>query len=146
MSMTYSVVPASVRHIKFISEHLRPEAAQTSKWFGLQPRVGLRLDLIRSLYCRTAIKDGVPVAIWGAKGVTLSERAVVWLALTDLAVRFPVSIMRQARKELAELSGSGLHLSAEIDPTDKKAVQFARALGFTPSDTERDGLIEMELP
>lgn len=117
----------------------------TASRSGLRSRVSLRLELMRSFYCRTAIMDGQPVAIWGAKGMSLSSHAVVWLALTDRVTSFPVSVVREARRALNHLLDSGMTVSAEIDSNDSRAMKFARALGFKSSDKETDGMVEMEL-
>lgn len=129
----YHVVPASVRHIKPLAETLRPAACETLARFGLDARRGLLTTFRASRYRRTAIIQGRPVAMWGTHGGMLSDHAELWAAFTTEAVRFPLAIVRGARKELAALTEGGIWLYAKVSKDDEKALLFAETVGFRVS-------------
>lgn len=130
MSDAYTVVAASVRHIKPLSMALRAGACATLRDFGADPRQALRRAYVDSFYCRTALIGGVPVAMWGAQGSLLSDHAVVWLALGHDAARHPLAVVRAARRELALMCATRDNLHAVISQDDAGALVFAESLGF----------------
>jgi hypothetical protein len=74
---------------------------------------------------------GRPEAMWGMQNATLSTHAVVWTALSDTAVRFPLAVVRRARDELALMAEKVSDLYATVGRDDDRAMVFARTLGFT---------------
>lgn len=141
----YDVVPSSVRHIKPLSISLRPAACATLRAFGADPRRALHQVLRQSSYSRTAILDGLPVAMWGAAGAMLSDSLTVWAALGNDAVRFPLAIVRRARAELEKIGEHGTELRAMVATEDERAILFARTIGFAQSDEFEvpDGMLAM---
>lgn len=130
MNSSYSVVPASIRHVRPMSAQLRAAACITLQGFSLEPRRALHRAFIASSYCRTALKDGRPVAMWGVKGTMLGDIAFVWLVLSDEVTKMPVSVVREARAELAKVMETNSEVAITVLPDDEAAVRFAVYLGF----------------
>lgn len=129
----YEIVPASVLHVRPLSASLRPAACMTLQAFGLDTRAALRRAFAGSAYCRTALIDGVPAAMWGLSGSLLTDTATVWLALGQRAAAVPVAVMRGAISELEEMLRGRSTLFARISREDDAALIFARSIGFTPA-------------
>ncbi len=131
MTRPYEVIPASVRHIRPMAKRMRAAGAITVEGFGYNPREALRRVFVSSFYCRTAMMDGAPVAMWGACGSLLSDTAVVWLVLSEIVQSLPMAIVREARAELARLAEEYDVINTTVIPDDEASVRFAVFLGFT---------------
>jgi hypothetical protein len=145
MAQLYEVVPASVRHVKALSQTFRPAACETLRYFSNDVRRGLHGAFRASFYSRTALIDGKPVAMWGLQGCLLNDSAVAWAALGDAAVRYPVAVVRRAMSELAQFLQDGTSLEANVAHDDKKAIRFARTLGFCVTGSVDRGFLPMKL-
>lgn len=130
MTARHEIVPASIRHIRPMSKRLRTAACITLERFGEDPRRALHRAFIASNYCRTALIDGKPVAMWGVCGALMSNVASVWLVIAEDIVKLPLVIVREARSELAHVMGNYHELVTTVLPDDAAAVRFALYLGF----------------
>lgn len=142
---SYAVVPASARHIKPLSRHLRAAACITLQGFGMEPRRALHRAFMASNYCRTAMIDNQPVAMWGVKGALLGDEALCWLVLSNAAARMPVSVVKEARAELARIMDSYREIAITVLPDDEAAIRFAVYLGFHDRDNDDDLYSRKEL-
>lgn len=97
---------------------------------GFDPRRALHDAYVGSHYARTALLDGKPAVMWGVDGPLLGGSAKVWLALSDDIGRLPVAIVREARRELAEMADAYGAIEAAVLPDDAPSVRFAAFLGF----------------
>lgn len=138
MTARHEIVVASIRHIRPMSKRLRTAACITLGRFGENPRRGLHRAFIASNYCRTALIDGQPVAMWGVCGALMSNVASVWLVIAEDIVNLPLSIVREARAELAHVMGNYHELVTTVLPDDNAAVRFALYLGFQGYDEDDD--------
>ena len=143
MTTACSIVPASIRHVKPMGSKLRAAACITLQGFGMEPRRALHRAFLASHYCRTALVDGKPVAMWGVKGTMLGDSAIVWLVLSNDVTRMPITIVRTAKAELAKVMESNNEVAITVLPDDEAAVRFAVHLGF--HDREDEGLTKREL-
>lgn len=134
--MTYTVVPSSVRHVKPMSSKLRAAACITLQSFGMSPRPALHRAFVASNYCRTALLDDSPIAMWGVKETILDDTAVVWLVLSDKVTRMPIAIVREARAELAKVMATKREIAITVLPDDEAAIRFAVFLGFHDRDDD----------
>lgn len=119
-----------------MSAQLRAAACITLQGFSLDPRRALHRAFIASSYCRTALRDGKPIAMWGVKGTMLGETAFVWLVLSEAVTKMPVSVVKEARAELARVMETNSEVAITVLPDDEAAVRFAVYLGF--HDREND--------
>lgn len=136
--MDYSIVPGSVRHIKPMASRMRAAACITLQDYGYLPRAALHRVFVRSLYCRAALVDGRPVAMWGVVGTLLNETAYVWLVMSDEIAHIPRTIVREAKRELAGIMKGYREIAATVLPDDDAAIRFAVYLGFHDRDDEAD--------
>lgn len=141
MNSSYSVVPASIRHVRPMSAQLRAAACITLQGFSMEPRRALHRAFIASPYCRTALQDGKPIAMWGVKGTMLGDTAFVWLVLSEGVTKMPVSIVKEARAELAKVMETNDEVAITVLPDDEAAVRFAVALGFHDRNNDGDLLL-----
>lgn len=102
--------------------------------YGLDPRSALHRVFVASTYCRTALIDEKPVAMWGVAGHILSETAFVWLVLAEETARMPHAIVREARAELQRVMDNYSRVMMTVLPDDAPSVRFALHLGFRPMD------------
>ncbi len=130
----YEVVDGSVRHIKPLSEILRPASCAAIRGYGINPRRALLSAFQASSYVRTALMGEKPVAMWGAQGVMLSDQRTVWLAISKEAANLPLAVVRLARSELAVMAGNGSRLYAGVIEQDERAMVFAETIGFRRTD------------
>jgi hypothetical protein len=138
MTARHEIVAASVRHIRPMSKRLRTAACITLQRFGQDPRRGLHRAFISSNYCRTALIDGRPVAMWGVCGALMSNVASVWLVIAEDIVNLPLAIVREARTELSRVMGNYHELVTTVLPDDEAAVRFALYLGFQGFEDDDD--------
>lgn len=134
----YDIVPSSILHVRPMSRKMRAAACITLQGFGLQPREALRRAVRASPYCRTALVDGKPVAMWGVKETLLSDCAVVWLVLSQEIARLPTAIVREARAELDRVMQTRREIAITVLPDDDAAIRFAVYLGFHDRDGETE--------
>lgn len=136
MSETYSIVPASIRHLKPMAAQLRAAACITLQGFGLTPRPALHRAFLASSYCRTAMRDGKPIAMWGVKSTLLGDTALVWLVLSESVTSMPISIVKEAKAELAKVMETKREIAITVLPDDEAAIRFAVYLGFHDRDND----------
>lgn len=134
--MEYSIVPASVRHIRPMARRMRSAACITLQDYGYLPRAALHRVFVRSIYCRTALVDDKPVAMWGVVSTLLNDTAYVWLVMSDEIAHIPRTIVREAKRELAAIMGRYREVAATVLPDDDAAIRFAVYLGFHDNDAE----------
>lgn len=143
--LTYDIVPARALHIRPMARQLRAAACITLQGFGLNAREALRRAFIASPYCRTAVADGKPIAMWGVKHTVLGDTGVVWLVLSDAVTKMPVAIVREARIELARVMAQLDEVAITVLPDDEAAVRFAVFLGFHDRDNDDSHLSRHEM-
>lgn len=126
----YSIIAGSPRHIKPMAAQLRAAACVTLQGFGFNPREALRRAFVVSSYCRTAMKGGKPIAMWGVKTGLLADKGMVWLVLSNEVTHMPVAVVREARAELAKVMETLDEVAITVLPDDEAAIRFAVAMGF----------------
>lgn len=143
--MSYSIVPASVRHVRPMAAQLRAAACITLQGFGLRPREALRRAYVASPHCRTALMDGKPIAMWGVKNTMLGNTGVVWLVLSEAVTHMPVAVVKEARAELAAVMERLDEIAITVLPDDEAAIRFAVYLGFHDRDNDDGQMSRKEL-
>lgn len=90
----------------------------------------LRAMFEGSYYRRAAHLDGTLAAIWGVESTPVSSDGRVWLVLAQHAIKHPMTIIRQARRELTHLAGTKSCLTTTVIADDEPAIRLAVMLGF----------------
>lgn len=129
-SEPYRIVAASPRHIRRLSAELRAASCLSLEQFGVEPRRGLHNAFVQSFYCRTALVDDRPAAMWGVVGSLVDEGVFVWVALSKRLAAMPPAVLRGARAELRAIMEQYGQISTTVLPDDEAALQFAVCLGF----------------
>lgn len=124
------IVQAKAIHCGRILRRLRREHAQSFALVGLNAHRELRATLHNSSYAKAALLDGELAAIWGVTGGELSPYGFVWLCLTNAATAYPNIILREARRQLAEIMKTKVELVTTVLRDDEAALRFAIHLGF----------------
>lgn len=128
--MIYEVVPGKITHVRPMARKLRQAASINIGAYGYDPRRVLHDAFVTSHYCRTALIDGEPEAMWGLKGPLVSEAAVVWLVLSERATSMPQLIVSEAKFHLAQMGAEYSELATTVLPDDEASIRFAAFLGF----------------
>jgi hypothetical protein len=128
--MTWEVVEAKEHHVGAVLHRLRPAHAAYMRSLGLNAHRELRRAFQDSAWRRSWLHDGRPVAIGGVSGSLLSPVGYIWLAITDDAVRFPVRVMREARRQIGLIMETRIEIQSLSVLCDPTAWKFALALGF----------------
>ncbi len=136
--MTHEIVRASPLHLRPLTRTLRTAACITLDRYDINPRLALHRAFMSSHYCRTALIDGRPVAMWGLEGSLLGDLAFVWLVLSNEASSMPMTVMREARRELASVMENYVEVATTVLPDDDAAIRFAIYLGFHNEDEQLD--------
>lgn len=87
-----------------------------------------------SYYRRSAFIDGYLAAVWGVEGTSLSSEGLVWLVLSQYALKFPVAVLRHAKAEIRHLARTKTRLVTTLVPDDDAAHRLVIFLGFQPAD------------
>lgn len=90
----------------------------------------LRALFGQSSFRRAWTVNGKLAAIGGVTGMLASDRGFIWLALTEEAVRYPVAMVKEARRQLSEIMATRMEVATTLISNDHAAMRFAGALGF----------------
>lgn len=96
-----------------------------------------------SYYRRAAFIDGTLSAIWGVESTPVNSDGRVWLVLSQHAIKHPMTIIRQARRELTHLAGTKSCLTTTVIADDEPAIRLAIMLGFQV-ENDPEGLPAMD--
>ncbi len=75
--------------------------------------------------------DGKLAGLGGVLGTQLSSAGYIWLAVSEQATKYPVTMVKTARAQLSEIMQTKRLLIATIFEDDKPSARFAEAMGFT---------------
>lgn len=124
----YAVVEAKPWHCGRMSRILRAEHKRAVAATNIHKEMSSVFG--QSYLRRSALVDGRPVAMWGVIGTLVSAEGYVWLALSDEAARYPVAVLREAKRQLAAIMQTKRELATTIDVDDSAARRFAVFFGF----------------
>lgn len=78
--------------------------------------------------------DGIPAAMWGVRGTLLGDTAMVWVVMSEAVKSLPMSLMRETRKVMGDITSRYRVVHATVLPNDEAAIRFALYLGFHAGD------------
>lgn len=137
--MNLEITEARVRHCGQISRTMRVDHHRLLLSMGVPIHRELRSMFEGSYYRRAAHLDGTLAAIWGVESTPVSSDGRVWLVLAQHAIKYPLTIIRQARKELTHLAGTKSCLTTTVIANDEPGIRLAVMLGFQV-DNDLEGL------
>lgn len=127
---TFEVVEAKRFHVWLVASALRTAHAAALREIGSDPRESLVAAYRSSTFRRSWLIDGEVAAIGGVEGSVLSPAGRIWVAFTDRAVAHPVALVREARKQIAEIMSVKTHIESIVFVNDPAAWRLASFLGF----------------
>ena len=133
----FEIVEAKRHHCGLISRKLRPEHLAAANETGMNIHHGIATQFDMSAYRKTLLIDGQVAAVGGVVATLASFEGHPWLALSEGATHFPVTVCREARRHMAQILAHWGHLSVVFFDADATALRFARFLGFRRASDEK---------
>ncbi len=133
--MKIDIVPAKLHHCGILARFLRVEHAALLMRTNVPIHRELRDTFERSYYRRSAFVDGHLAGMWGCEGSLISSQGMVWLAMSQYAVKFPMTALRLAKREIDHLAKTKTELLTTLLPDDEPAHRLALFLGFEALDS-----------
>jgi len=129
--MSPSIVAAVPAHMNELKANLRARDAQEIIDFGSSIEESFRLTWRRSLLTKTVLAGGRVVAVFGVGGAATGGTGQPWLLTTGLFERFPVFVLREARRETLEWLRIFERLESLVDAGYSQACGFLEHIGYT---------------
>ena len=126
----FSVVPAKIHHCGLMARLLRDDHRAAVTSLGHDTHSELRKVFADSSFRRAWLINGKLAALGGVTGSILEPVGMVWLALSRDVLRYRLAIVKEARRQLAEIMVTKRELATTIVPTDAAALRLAIFLGF----------------
>lgn len=134
MSPHFEIVEAKPWHCGQMLRILRAEHRNALAKIGSNPHAELRRQFAESSFRKAWLIDGKLAALGGVNGMMLSGWGFIWLVLSEQARRYPIAIVKEARRQLDEIMIAKRELSTTILPDDAAARRLAIYLGFHVAD------------
>ena len=113
---------------------LRDEHKRAVLGVGVNIHRELRFRFEVSAYRRAWLIDGTLAGLGGVTGTMLAPAGYVWFALTQRALRYPIAVVKEARRQLDTIMTVKNELATVILPQDAAAMRLAVFLGFHVAD------------
>lgn len=135
----FEIIDAKRQHLGPIARSVRHEHARLLGLLGIDVHRKLVQSFQDSVYCKTYLVDGKPVAIWGIMGHLAATSGRVWLLIAQDVLHYKLRILKESRRELRALLGHFRRLETTVLVGDEKARRLAAVLGFRPVSMACDG-------
>lgn len=138
------VVPAHWCHIDHLAATMREEQREECALAGFpDPRAAVRASLRESFEAWTCLKDGRPIAMWGAAAPNLlGHRVDLWL-LTGDVTGHKRKLLEWPAAFVSDMSGRYPLVTAAVAERYTAANRWLRWLGFEPEMELVPGLVMM---
>lgn len=133
MIPVFQIIPAKPWHCGAMVRRLRLEHRIAVARLGLDSHRELFDRFGQSTLRRALLIDGRLEALGGVTGSALSGEGYVWLALSAKAARYPLVLVREARRQLEMAMQTRSVLVTTVLDGDEAAKRFAIFLGFVPA-------------
>ena len=128
----FAIVEARPYHCGAMARALRLEHRKAVAVTGYNAHYELAARFRDSAFRRAWMIDGQLAALGGVTGSMIDPAGQVWLALSHRALRYPVHLVREARRQLAEIMTMKHEIATLALGSDDAALRFALFLGFLP--------------
>ncbi len=129
----FEIVEAKPWHCGAMVRLLRREHQKAVAMVGLNSHRELRAAFDDSIFRKAWLLDGKLAALGGVTGPAISSYGLIWLALTNEATKYPMAVIKEARRQIAEIMRTKRLLISSILEGDKASERFAIFLGFVPA-------------
>lgn len=130
----FTIIRAKPQHCGQMCRMLRHEHREAVVRLGIDSHRQLRAMFEASSFRRSWMIDGQLAALGGVTGNSLAVTGFVWLALAENARRYPVAIIKEARRQLDAIMVLKRELATTILNGDEAAKRLAIFLGFHVAD------------
>jgi hypothetical protein len=127
---TFATIDGKLWHCGQMARKLRHAHAAAATCIGLDAHSGISEMFQASGWRRAWLIDGELAALGGVVGPMLASDGFVWLALAETTGHYPIAIVREARRQLADLMMFKRCLTTTILPGDPASQRLAIFLGF----------------
>ncbi len=126
----FSIIEAKPHHCGQMVRVLRTHHAAVLAGLGLNAHRELRASFDQSTYRLAWLIDGKLAGLGGVTESALSATGMIWLALSQDAMHYPVQIVKEARRQLSNIMVVKRELVTAILLDDKSSMRFAEFMGF----------------
>ncbi len=127
----FEIIEAQPHHCGQIVRRLRHDYHSACLALGLNPHKELRACFDASYLRRAWLIDGKLEGVGGVYGGALSSAGYIWLALSEQTRRYPLAMLKEARRQIADVAATKHHIGATTLRGDASAARFIERLGFT---------------
>lgn len=126
----------TIRHCEIgdiyqLAARLREQDRMEITGLGLEPRAILRASFRASILRRSYFVDGELAAVSGLGGEMMADIGAPWLMTTNTIERVPVTFVKTARRQVAEMLRHRLRLENVVAASYGGACRLLEVLGFT---------------
>lgn len=132
-----TVIEAKAHHCGQMIRLLRHEHSAALARIGINGHRELRAQFDASSFRRAWMINGKLAALGGVVGPLIAETGLVWLTLSEPARRYPLAIIREARRQLDLIMITKREIATTILSHDEAARRLAIFLGFHVADEGR---------
>lgn len=136
MMPTFTITEARAYHCGQMTRLLRAEHASAIARLGVDSHRELRQRYDASAYRKAWLIDGKLAGLGGVTGSKLSSRGYIWLALSNEAMKYPLAVVREAKRQMDAIMAVKREVLTTILDGDKHSRDFAIFLGFVVIDGE----------
>lgn len=126
----FEIVEAKPWHCGAMARMLRHRHLAIVEQAGVNVHRELRQCFDASAFRRAWLIDGELAAIGGVMGTLASPTGTIWLALSERATRYPLAIVKEARRQIADIMATRQQILTSIVFGDDAARRLAIFLNF----------------
>ena len=130
----FQIVDGRPYHCGAMSRILRLDQQKAVALIGMSTHHEMRKQFDQSTFRKAWLINGKLAAVGGITGSIISAYGRVWLALSNEAMKYPLAVGRESRRQLAEAMKTRHVLVTNVLDEDEAAKRFAVFLGFVPYD------------
>ncbi len=131
---TFGIVEMKSYHVGRICRRLRVEHQIALARVGRSVHAELKSTFDQSSFRRAWLIDGKLAAVGGVIGPIAASTGYIWLAIAEDATRYPIAMMKEARRQLDNIMVTKHELATTIIGGDEAAKRLAIFLGFHVMD------------
>lgn len=126
----FKIIEGQTWHCGQMARRLREEQTDAMSRVDLDVHREMRSLFDQSAFRRAWLIDGQLAALGGVTGSPLEATGCVWVAISRLAQRYPVAMIREARRQLGTIMATRTMLVTTLLPDDEQSLRLAVFLGF----------------
>lgn len=128
----YSIIEGKRWHCGQIVRQMAPEQLKMFEAVFGNAHRALSKIFSTSFICRAGLIDGELVALWGLQGTIAGSDGFIWLAVSEKAKHHKFAMVREAKRQLAEIMETKTIVRSRVVPQDAESRRFALFMGFRP--------------